>query len=143
MALVDWTESQKEAFLHMQFDAQWRSYLLQFPNARHQVVEYNGIPAGRLITERSSSEIRIIDIALLPEQRNKGIGTTLLRKLQAEAAQAGKLLRLHVEFFNPAQHLYERLGFVGVGQSGFYYEMEWRPAAGELENSSSISQTTG
>ncbi len=127
MALVDWTETQKELFLHMQFDAQCRSYLLQFPSARHQVILCDDVPAGRLITEQSEGEIFLVDIALLPEQRNKGIGTTLLQELQDQAAQAGKLIRLHVELFNPARHLYERLGFVGVQQSGIYYEMAWRP----------------
>ncbi len=143
MALVDWSESQKEAFLHMQFDAQRRSYLLQFPEAQFQVIMLEGVPAGRLITDRSGEDIRIIDIALLPEQRNKGTGTILLRELQAEAVRAGKMLRLHVEFFNPAQHLYERLGFIGVGQSGLYYEMVWQSAVGERENTSSGSHTNG
>ncbi len=139
MALVDWTEPQKEAFLHMQFEAQRRSYLLQFPNAQNQVIICDSAPAGRLITNSTDREIHIIDIALLPAQRNKGIGRTLLQELQAEAAQAEKRITLHVEFFNPAQHLYERLGFVGVGQSGLYYEMEWRPAAVVPEFSSSPS----
>ncbi len=127
MALVDWAESQKEVFLRSQFEAQRRSYLLQFPSAQYQVILCDGIPAGRLITEQSEHEIFLVDIALLPEQRNKGIGTFLLRELQAQTAQAGKLIRLHVELFNPAMHLYERLGFAGVRQSGLYYEMAWRP----------------
>jgi predicted GNAT family acetyltransferase len=42
---------------------------------------------------------------------NRGLGTTLLRNLQSEAAAAGKPLRIHVERFNPALRLYERLGF--------------------------------
>lgn len=127
MALVDWTESQKEIFLRSQFDTQRHSYHLQFPSAQYQVILCDDIPAGRLITEQSEREIHLIDIALLQQQRNKGIGTFLLSELQSQAAQAGKLIRLHVEPFNPAMHLYARLGFVWVGQSGFYYEMEWRP----------------
>jgi hypothetical protein len=54
---------------------------------------------------------RIVDIALLPQYCNRGIGTTLLRDLQSEAAAAGKPLRIHVERFNPALRLYQRLGF--------------------------------
>ena len=137
MALVDWTDSQKDTFLHMQFEAQRGSYLIQFPAALHQVILCNDVPVGRIITARSVDEIYVVDVALLPETRNKRIGTTLLQDLQCEAARAGKLLRLEVELFNPAQHLYEKLGFVGVRQNGFYFEMEWRPqteAAGCLAN---------
>lgn len=133
MALVDWTESQKETFLHMQFDAQRRSYLIQFPTAQHQLILRDGTPIGRMITARSAAEIYIVDIALLPDQRNKRIGTRLLEDLQCEAAREGKALRLHVEFFNPARHLYERLGFTGVRQSGFYFEMEWLPQKEDLD----------
>ncbi len=127
MTLVDWTDAQKDTFLHMQFNAQRSSYLIQFPGALHQVILCDDVPVGRIITDRSAGEIFIVDIALLPEHRNQRIGTKLLQDLKSEAAREGKLLRLHVEFFNPARHLYERLGFVGVGQSGLYFEMEWRP----------------
>jgi ribosomal protein S18 acetylase RimI-like enzyme len=66
-----------------------------------------------------------MDIALLPEYRNAGIGARLIRDLQNEAAQTGRSLRLHVETFNPALRLYERLGFHSVSASGIYLEMEW------------------
>ena len=70
-------------------------------------------------TSPAEDEIRIVDIALLPEFCNRGIGTTLLRGLQSEAAAAGKPLRIHVERFNPAMRLYERLGFRPVADRGF------------------------
>jgi ribosomal protein S18 acetylase RimI-like enzyme len=70
----------------------------------------------------------LMDIALLPEYRSHGIGTALIKDLMAEAAQAGRPLRLHVEFFNQALRLYERLGFARMGEMGLYYEMEWRLA---------------
>ena len=86
----------------------------------------DGQPAGRLYVARGSDEIRIVDIALLPESCNRGIGTTLLRGLQSEAAAAGKPLRIHVERFNPALRLYERLGFRQIDDRGVYLFMEWR-----------------
>ena len=70
--------------------------------------------------------IRIVDIALLPDYCNRGIGTSLLRGLQSEAAAAGKPLRIHVERFNPALRLYERLGFHPIADRGVYLFMEWR-----------------
>lgn len=128
LALVNWTAPQKDAFLQMQFNAQRQSYRTQFPEAVYQIIQRDDVAIGRLIIDRSGDELLLIDIALLPACRNAGIGTGLIRDLMAEAGRTGKALRLHVEFFNPAQRLYERLGFIKIGASGIYYEMEWRAA---------------
>ena len=85
------------------------------------------MPVGRLYVARWQDEIRIVDIALLPPYRNTGLGTTILRDLLAEAAVAHKPVRIHVEKFNPALRLYERLGFVPIADKGVYLFMEWTP----------------
>jgi ribosomal protein S18 acetylase RimI-like enzyme len=126
MAVVPWNEAQKEAFLRMQFQAQTTFYAEQFPNAAFLVVLREGKPAGRLYVDRRADEIRLLDIALLPEHRGAGLGTALLRDLTAEAASAGKPLRIHVERYNPALRLYLRLGFRLLEDQGIYYLMEWR-----------------
>ena len=128
MALVNWSAEQKQAFLQMQFKAQRHHYGMQFPEAQYQTILRNDTAIGRLIVNRSDGEILLMNIALLPEYRNAGIGTALIRNLQAEAIKAGKPIRLHVETFNRAMHLYERLGFIKVGEAGIYFEMEWRSA---------------
>ena len=125
LAVVPWTPEQKEAFLRMQFEAQDRYYRQQFPDASFQVVLVDGRPAGRLYLARATDEIRIIDIALLPADRGRGVGTGLLRDVLAEGASAGKPVRIHVERFNPAIRLYERLGFVMAEDKGVYLLMEW------------------
>ncbi len=127
MAIVPWTDEQKQAFLQMQFNAQRESYRMQNPGAEFQVILQDEVPIGRLIVARKADEIELMDIALLPAYRGTGIGTALVRALQTEAAQAGKRVRLYVESFNPAHWLYERLGFVKVGEVTFYDEMEWSP----------------
>jgi ribosomal protein S18 acetylase RimI-like enzyme len=68
-----------------------------------------------------------VDIALLPEYRGMGIGTRLLRDLISESEESGKPLSIHVERFNPALRLYERLDFRTVEDKGVYLLME-RPA---------------
>ena len=110
----------------MQFDAQHAHYQEHYPGAAFDVILVDGQPAGRLYVAREDDEIRIVDIALLPEYRNRGIGTRLLRGLQSEAAAAGKPLSIHVERFNPALRLYERLGFRQIEDQGVYLFMEWR-----------------
>lgn len=127
LALVDWSPEQKQAFVAMQFEAQDRHYRAHYPAARFDVIERNGEPIGRLYVARGEDEIRLIDISLLPEHRNGGIGGTLLRALLEEAAAAGKRVRIHVEQFNPALRLYARLGFEELEERGVYKLMEWVP----------------
>ena len=121
---MEWDAAQKAAFVEMQFDAQHASYQEHYAGAAFDVILVFGQPAGRLYVSRESDEIRIVDIALLPAYCNRGIGTTLLRGLQSEAAAAGKPLRIHVERFNPALRLYERLGFTPIADRGVYLFME-------------------
>src|SRR6266436_5956800 len=111
LARVPWSEEQKRAFTNMQFAAQDADFRQHYPTAQYSIIEVQGVPAGRLYVDRCQKEIRIIDIALLPEHRRGGIGTKLLRELQDEARTAGKTLTIHVEKFNPALNLYRRLGF--------------------------------
>lgn len=127
LAATGWDDAQQQAFLRMQFDAQHGYYREQFADASYDLIEADGAAIGRLYVDRRADEIRIIDIALLPERRGAGIGGRLMRGLLAEAQQAGKPVRIHVERNNPARRLYERLGFVRRGDTGVYYLMEWTP----------------
>jgi len=124
MDLVDWSEVQREAFLAMQFQAQRRHYRDHFPDADFRIVSRRGERMGRLCTHRSRHEIRIVDIALLPESRGKGIGTALVGQILDEADQAGIPVRIHVEKTNPAQRLYRDLGFRAVEDRGMHWLME-------------------
>ena len=127
LAPVPWSDAEKENFLRMQFNAQDKHYRSHFPDARYEIVLLDGRPIGRLYVHRRDDEIRVLDIALLPEHRGAGIGGSLMRELLAEAADAGKPVRIHVERNNPAMRLYHRLGFTECGETGVYYLMEWTP----------------
>jgi ribosomal protein S18 acetylase RimI-like enzyme len=129
IAAWGWTAAQVEPFLRMQFDAQRRGYALQMPDAEHRIVRVGGEDAGRIVVDRTGDEFLLVDVALLPQFRGTGIGTQLLRQLQAEAVSAGVPVRLHVEKSNRALRLYERLGFVAAADDGVYLEMTWRPHA--------------
>jgi len=127
MALLDWTEEQKIQFLSMQFNAQHSFYQEHFGQAEFLIIEADSKPVGRVYLDRRADEIRLIDIALLPDQRNGGLGTALLKDLLAEGQSSGLPVRIHVESFNPAMRLYQRLGFQSVEDQGVYQLMEWRP----------------
>lgn len=124
LAVVPWDDAQREQFLRQQFDAQDAYYRENYANTRFDVIEVDGRPVGRLYVARWQDEIRIVDIALLPEVRGVGVGTELLSGLLDEAAATGKRLTIHVEKFNRARALYERLGFTEVADRGVYVLME-------------------
>jgi len=126
LALTDWSEEQKAQFCQMQFTAQDAHYREHYPTAQFSVIERQGVPAGRLFVDRWTREIRIMDIALLPEHRNAGIGTLFLQALMEEARADGKTLSIHVEKFNPALRLYDRLGFRPREDKGVYLLMDWK-----------------
>src|SRR5688572_12523971 len=125
LAVTGWSAEEMAAFCRQQYDAQSAHYRENYPGASLQVIERDGQAIGRLYVARWEREIRIMDIALLPEHRGSGIGTQLLRELQDEARSAGKSLTIHVERFNPALRLYQRLGFRQVEDKGVYLLMEW------------------
>lgn len=132
LAATDWNDGQKAEFCRMQFEAQDAHYLAHYPSADRCVILVDGIPAGRLYVDRWTREIRIMEIALLPKFRGKGVGSVLLKELQREAAAADKLLSIHVERFNPALSLYARLGFTLAEDKGVYLLLHWAPATAGL-----------
>ena len=129
LSQVEWPPGTKEAFLRSQFEAQRQQYFARFPEAQYEVILIDGRPAGRLWVGRDAEQIRLLDIALLPEAQNRGAGTLLVRGLIEEARASGKKLRHMVFVLNPnATRFYERLGFVLTEDVGAYAHMEWREA---------------
>lgn len=125
LSQVVWPEGQREAFVRMQFDAQDKDYRARNPDCAFDVIELCGRAAGRLYVDRRPGDIRIVDIALLPEFRGHGVGAHLIGQLMREASASGCKLSIHVEIHNRAAALYDRLGFVVVAEQGIYRRMEW------------------
>ncbi len=131
-------KAQIDDLIDFQFRAQRDSYTAEFPNATHDIVLLDGVPAGRLYVDHSRSVHRLVDIALLPEYQGRGIGTALIRGAQKTACEDSARVRLHVRPGSAAEALYRRLGFAPIpadGESevgggvaeGVSLEMEWRP----------------
>jgi ribosomal protein S18 acetylase RimI-like enzyme len=127
LALVPWNEDQKQAFVRMQLEAQQYHYRKFYPEGKHEIILCDDRPVGRLYVAEMDQEIRILDITVLPPDRNAGIGSHLIGKLLDEAARARKSLSVHVESFNPSIQLFERLGFAQTETEGIYVLMKWTP----------------
>ena len=132
LALTGWGSEQRDAFLKMQLDAQHVHYRGQYPSARYLLVLLDGNPVGRLYLADKDSEIRILDVTILPDYRGAGIGTALVHHLMTISSGAGKPLSIYVETFNRSLGLFERLGFVRSGENGYSLLLQWNPQAAAL-----------
>lgn len=125
---LPWNDEQKTAFVRWQFGLQRNEYEATYPNQEHTVILVDNQPAGRIWISRGDDQTRLLDIALLDEFQNRGVGTVILRRLIDEAIQTNKPLRHMVFVLNAdARRFYERLGFVVFEEVGAYHHMEWRP----------------
>ena len=139
--LVDWTDDQKESFVRSQFQLQHEHYTKYYPGTTFDLVLERGAPIGRLYVYRAPSEIRLMEITLLPEKRGQGIGGALTREIQAEAESSERPVILHVEPWNAALRLYERLGFVAKEDvSVNNRRMEWWPTKVKTQERVASSQ---
>jgi ribosomal protein S18 acetylase RimI-like enzyme len=125
--LTNWSHEQRQVFLDSQFKAMRSGYASQFPEGEFSLILLGEQPIGRMVVDRGEAELRLVDIALLPAYRGRGIGTFYLKSLASEAALAQKPLRLHVFKGSRPWRLYERLGFMKIEEDGPYEQLEWRP----------------
>jgi GNAT superfamily N-acetyltransferase len=121
-------DAEKRAFLDQQFAAQFEHYRVHYPTCERNIIERAGVPIGRLWVDEWRDQIRLVDIALMPDARGAGVGSRLLHEVLDRGAKAGKPVTIHVEAFNPALRLYKRLGFEQVDTNGVYLLMRWTPA---------------
>jgi ribosomal protein S18 acetylase RimI-like enzyme len=130
------SDAEKKVFLDQQFAAQFEHYLLHYPTCERNIIESDGRPIGRIWIDEWRDQIRLVDIALMPEWRGSGIGSALLHDVLRRAAAAAKPVTIHVEAYNPALRLYKRLGFEEAGTNGVYLLMRWTPPGAQVNTAS-------
>lgn len=126
LALLPIEPAAQQQLMRFQYRAQATSYRTNFPAARFDIIECDGSPIGRLVIDRAAGHIAIIDWAIAPQLRGRGIGTAIMQAVIEEARQSGREVRLKVASGNVAAlRLYLRLGFVAVSTIPFYTELTW------------------
>jgi len=81
-------------------------------------------PAGGMILARvAADEAEVLTLAVVPEQRRRGLGSALLRAAMERAARLGAVrMFLEVAVTNDAARaLYAAHGFIGAGLRRHYY----------------------
>lgn len=126
--VVPMDPAMRAQLMEHQFRAQTETYLARFPRARFDILELGGERIGRIVVNRPGPYLHLVDHNIVPQLRNKGLGTTIMRALMAEARSAGIPFRLKVASSNdPSLRLYLRLGFVPIQEIPAYIELEWPP----------------
>lgn len=126
-AALGWNDDQLRNILRMQYDFQKRSFDGGYPESEESIIFWNDKKIGRLICDRGPQAISLIDISILPEAQNNGVGTEIINSLKKEAADKQITLRLSVAAANHgARRLYDRLGFTVAGENEMYIAMEWQ-----------------
>jgi len=118
------SEPQRSALLRMQFEAQRQSYARWYPDGRYSIVSVDGFDAGRFLVGGYEREIVVLDITLLPEYRNRGIGARLYAGIIDQARASGKALRASVSSINPGSlRFLERMGFTRSSEDAMYISL--------------------
>ena len=126
-----WEPAMRNHFMEMQFTSH-EAHLRQAGEADDRMIvmsdQPDAQPIGRVVVFRRESEFHVADLSLLPEFRQRGIGTHLLTSLQEEARIRGLPLRLYCLRTNPAVDLYRHLGFRDEGHGkGVHILLTWHP----------------
>ncbi len=127
--LVGWPDELWDQFMRMQFDLQQAHYRRSYDNPSFDIILADDTPVGRLYLDRRADEYRLIDLALLPQFRGLGIGSSLLKAVVQESEEQGFPVSLHVEKHNPILDYYRRIGFRIAEDRGAYFYMIRTPAA--------------
>lgn len=110
-----WDEADQRERFEQAFDA-----------ATLRIVEVDGAPAGALRVDAGEVPVRLLSIAIAPSHQRRGLGTALIGQVIDEAA--GVPVWLQVLKVNPARALYERLGFVVIGETSTHWQLLRAPA---------------
>ena len=126
VASTGWPPEMQAAFLDQQHRAQNGYYRTAYPEGEWLLIERGGAPIGRLYLAQQDGMLLLVDISLMPAERGSGLGTAILNDLLEGETRP---VELHVERFNPALRLYQRLGFEEVEDQAIYLRMIRQPPA--------------
>jgi GNAT superfamily N-acetyltransferase len=127
MALMPISAADKEFLLQVQFRSMNDTYRKSYCAARHDIVELDRWPVGRIVTEVQTDCVYYVDFALLPQAQGIGIGTAVLAAALEEPRRLGLPARLRSFSSHwAARRLYDKLGFTVVAEEPPQVVLEWR-----------------
>lgn len=125
-----WPEPLRSQILDLQYSARRQGVGAPGSGVSEEIVIADAEPAGWLVLSSTGDHIRLIEIMIAAANRNRGIGSEILRQVIACGAREGKPVRLSVNVTNTrAERLYSRLGFRRIGGNDVQHLMERIPPA--------------
>lgn len=117
-----------QQMLRQQFRAQHYGYRADYPNARFDIIEFEDARVGHVVVDVADKEMRVVDLAILPERRGSGIGEAVLDRFIVEAGNRNLALRASVLNGNEGSLRFcRRLGFAPISEpTALFTELEWR-----------------
>lgn len=128
LSVSGWSDAEKEKFIRWQSGLQRDHYRKHYPDAWFWIMERAGKAMGRIYVDLRGTDLRLMEVTLVPEWRNQGLGAAVIGALVDFAREQGLFVSLHVEPDNPAQRLYRRFGFKFVEDRGAYQFLNWHPS---------------
>lgn len=135
ISLLRITPENRQPFLERLLEIENRCYTVPWsadaflqeignPIARLWTAQVNGRPAGFILYWVLDFEVNLLNLAVHPENRKKGVAKLLLNHMVEEATAKGvEALWLEVRVSNTgAIRLYERFGFEKAGLRRKYYD---------------------
>jgi ribosomal protein S18 acetylase RimI-like enzyme len=109
----------REALACMEFVEQRLRTCAEFPDAVDLAIEHRGTLCGRIVTVLRENGIQLLELSVLAEQRDQGIGSLAMRRIAriADAHGCAIWLRANADASGSRGFL-ERVGFTVTGQGG-------------------------
>ncbi len=128
---LGWAEGQPDFIRNlyeMQYTAMRKGQEAVYPEHLDFIIEKTGQKLGRLIVDLGHSHWRVSELQILTEARGKGIGSDVLRSLQAAANGMLMPITLCTPMMGSyGRQVYERLGFRVMAVEPPHYHMAWLP----------------
>lgn len=115
----------KQAYGVWNEETQTARFMASFESKEIQIIRMSEVDVGYVSFECREKELQLFNIMILPDFQNQGLGSAVMKKLQAMAKERNLPLKLQVLKVNPARKLYERLGFAIIGQTDTHDQMQW------------------
>jgi ribosomal protein S18 acetylase RimI-like enzyme len=97
------------------------------PWQQFEIITIDSSTVGAACVLDTPSGIELEMIIIEPQFQRIGIGSDFVGRLLRRARKENRSVRLRVMKVNPAKSLYERLGFVAVGEDAGIIEMQAQP----------------
>jgi GNAT superfamily N-acetyltransferase len=126
MAAMPIDAKAKDFLVRAQHRSMTETYRREYPNARWEVIELEGEPVGRLVTDVGIACVTYVDIAILPQKQARGLARRVMLQALEEPRRLGLPARVSVLMYNVASlRLCERVGFVQAEESPPFVRLEW------------------